>query len=89
MFLAPEWLDENTGKHTVCSSCGESCGVIGQKEAVKNVPCTGTAGGKGREAYGLSFLWRALYEREAEQRGRAYRMAECTEKEWYEWLVLS
>jgi len=48
MFLAPEWLDENTGKHTVCSSCGESCGVIGQKEAVKNVPCTGMAGGRKR-----------------------------------------
>ena len=40
--------------------------MIGQKEAAKNVPCTGMAGGKGRRAYGLSFLWRALYERGAE-----------------------
>ena len=35
MFLAPEWLEEKVGEHTVCPSCGESCGVIGQKEPVK------------------------------------------------------
>lgn len=46
IFPAPEWLGENVGEHTVCPSCGESCGVIGQKESVKNVPCTGMAGEK-------------------------------------------
>ena len=46
IFLAPEWPEEKAGEHTVCPSCGESCGVIRQKESVKNVPCTGMAGEK-------------------------------------------
>ena len=93
IFLTPEWPEEKAGEHTVCPSCGESCGVIGQKESVKNVPCTGMAGEKVGEHTVCSSCGEPCTKegqsREAEQRGRAHRMAECTEKERYEWLVLS
>ena len=76
MFLAPEWLEEKVGEHTVCPSCGESCGVIDRTKRVgKNVPCTGMAGGKGRRAYCLSFLRRILW---SDRTKRAGKNVPCT-----------
>lgn len=90
IFSAPEWPGEGKGRRAYCLSFlrrilwSDRTKRVGKKCSLHR-----NGWGKGRGAYGLFFLWRALYERGAEQRGRAHRMAECTEKERYEWLVLS
>ena len=90
IFSAPEWPGEGKGRRAYCLSfLRRILWSDRTKRGGKKCSLHRNGWGKGRGAYGLFFLWRALYERGAEQRGRAHRMAECTEKERYEWLVLS